>query len=65
MYKRVLKVSSLSTHTDSRGHYVDVPAIRIQGRWVEKLGFETGKKVMVYEKPEEITLKLLKEDGSL
>ena len=65
MYKRVLKVSSLSTHTNSQGDYVDVPAIRLQGRWVEKLGFEAGKKVMVYEKPEEITLKLLKEETSL
>ena len=47
MGSRVLTVSGVWTHTTEGGKNVKVPFIRLQGKWVEKLGFEVGSKVMV------------------
>ena len=36
-----------------------IPQIRIQGKWLEKLGFREGKKILVQEKYGELTIKLV------
>lgn len=35
----------------------EMPQIRIQGKWLEKLGFTPGKKFIIQEKSGELTLK--------
>ena len=59
MSQRVLTISGLY---QSSSISKPVPAIRIQGKWLEKLGFTIGSKVKVCEGTEEINIKLVKED---
>ncbi|EPR08080.1 SymE family type I addiction module toxin [Ruminiclostridium papyrosolvens] len=37
----------------------EIPQIRIQGKWLEKLGFIQGKKFIVEEKQGQLTLKVI------
>ena len=60
MSQRVLTISGLYQSSSS---YKPVPAIRIQGKWLEKLGFTIRSKVKVCEGTEEINIKLVKEDS--
>ncbi len=46
-------------------HFTDrnrtVPLIRLQGAWLEKLGFTTGSKLKVSEQEGQLTITLIKE----
>lgn len=53
MKVRVLTVSSI--YSSSK----EVPQIRIQGVWLEKLGFRPGKKIIVEESYGKLVLKLV------
>ena len=64
MSERILTVSGVSQYTDLQGKYVQVPFIKLQGKWVEKLGFTVGSKVIVFKGAGELTIKLLKEEAS-
>jgi toxic protein SymE len=44
-----------STYTGS----TEIPQIRIQGKWLEKLGFIQGKKFIVEEKQGQLTLRVV------
>jgi len=44
MVSKVLRVYPASGHTTVAGKIVTVPQIRLQGKWVEKLGFTVGSK---------------------
>lgn len=44
-----------STYTGS----TEIPQIRIQGKWLEKLGFHEGKKILIQEKHGELLIKLV------
>jgi formylmethanofuran dehydrogenase subunit D len=37
----------------------EVPQIRIQGIWLDKLGFKTGKKIIIKESYGKLVLKLV------
>ena len=62
MNTRILTVSRISPYSDSRGRFIEVPLIRLQGRWFERLGFHVGSKVQVLAYKDKIILKLVKED---
>jgi toxic protein SymE len=51
-----VRVSTISSVTANNK---EVPQIRIQGIWLEKLGFKTGKKVMIEESYGKLVLKLI------
>lgn len=53
MKVRVLTVSCTVSNTK------EVPQIRIQGIWLEKLGFTAGKKMVVEESYGKLVLKLV------
>ena len=40
----------------------EAPLIRLQGRWLQELGFEIGKRISVEEKQGELVLKLMPEE---
>jgi hypothetical protein len=61
MSSRILAVSGLYASTFCNK---PVPAIRLQGRWLEGLGFCIGSKVEVIENQEEIIIRVVKEVGS-
>ena len=61
MSLRTLTVSWIYHGSASREQ---IPAIRIQGRWLEKLGFKIGDKIEITEKNEEIIIRLGKEKPS-
>ncbi len=61
MNTRILTVSGVSPYVDSKGSYVQVPIVRLQGKWFQKLGFHIGSKVKVYECDKAIVIKLLKD----
>ena len=51
---RILTVSSMGI--DNK----ETPMIRITGKWLEKLGFLSGKKVMIEERYGQLVLKTVK-----
>lgn len=53
MGKRILSISYLAVYNRK-----ETPFIRLQGRWLEKLGFEIGKKVIVEESQGKLVLKV-------
>ena len=56
---RVLKI-----HSKFRARTWDnitVPEIRLEGKWLEKLGFESGKKVIIEQKKKKLTITVKKE----
>ena len=58
MSSRVLTISGLYTSPSSRK---PVPAVRVQGKWLENIGFRIGDKVEIYEANQEIVIRLAKE----
>jgi toxic protein SymE len=38
------------------GNYVHVPEIKLEGKWLEKLGFELGGEVMVKQQKGKLTI---------
>lgn len=61
MVSKVLKVYPVSNYVDVHGKFVVIPQIRLQGKWVEKLGFTVGSKLMLLADEGIIVLKSLKE----
>lgn len=62
MDTRILTVYTTSPYSDFRGRFIEVPLIRLQGKWLERLGFQAGHKVQVLEHKNKLTIKLVKED---
>ena len=58
MSSRILTVSGLYTSPSSTK---PVPAVRIQGQWLQELGIHIGDMVEIYEGKEEITIRLAKD----
>lgn len=56
MAKRQLKVYEAPGCTAR-----DIPCIRLQGRWLEELGFKTGSGFVVEEKAGKLIIELVKE----
>ncbi|MEW9702977.1 SymE family type I addiction module toxin [Paenibacillus sp. SI8] len=56
---RKLTVSRAFLYRNTKFQVVEAPAIRVQGKWLEALGFLSGCKVEVLEKHGEITIRLL------
>jgi len=38
----------------------ETPFIRLQGKWLEDIGFRIGDKIEVQEQPEELVIKIVK-----
>ena len=57
MSSRVLTVSGLYTSPSSTK---PVPAVRVQGKWLEQIGFRIGDKVEISEDREAVTIRLQK-----
>ena len=57
--ERQLTVSMVSTYkqNDFR-HIVNVPYIRLSGKWLEQSGFNMGDKIIVAKTPEGLLIKL-------
>ena len=54
MSSRMLTVSGFYPNSSLK----PVPAVRVQGKWLENIGFCVGCKVEIYESNGEITIKL-------
>ena len=61
MVSKVLKVYPTSNYTNVQGSSVTVPQIRLQGRWIEKLGFTVDSKFKLFANDGVIILKSIKE----
>ena len=61
MNARILTVSAISPYANKKGRFVLIPIIRLQGKWLDTLGFQIGSKVKVYENGKTIIIKLLKD----
>ena len=61
MSTRILTVSAISPYEDKNGKFVLIPIIRLQGKWLDTLGFQIGSKVKVYANGKTIIIKLLKD----
>lgn len=61
MVSKVLTVYPTSNYTNVQGRTAVVPQIRLQGRWVEKLGFTVDSKFKLFANEGVIILKSIKE----
>jgi hypothetical protein len=61
---RKLTVSRVFLYRNAEFQDVIAPFIRVQGKWLEGLGFTTGSRVEVLERPGEITIRLMEGDDS-
>ena len=61
MVSKVLTVYPTSNYTNVCGRAVTIPQIRLQGRWVEKLGFTVDSKFKLFANEGVIILKSIKE----
>ena len=59
---RTLTVSRVFLYRNAKCKDVEAPSIRVQGKWLESLGFTFGSKVEVLEKQGEITIRLMEGD---
>jgi hypothetical protein len=58
MSSRVLTVSGLYTSPYSTK---PVPSVRVQGKWLEQIGFRIGDRVEIDEDKEVVTIRLVKD----
>ncbi len=61
MNLRTLTVCSVTNYLGVRKGYSSYPAIRLQGRWLEKQGFNIGDKVQVIEDNEQLIIRIKKD----
>ena len=57
MNTRILTISSISAY-----NYKEVPYIRLQGKWLQELGFEIGRKIEVEENEGLIVIRIASVD---
>lgn len=53
---RILKI--YKKFRSRRWDYTTVPEIRLEGRWLEELGFEKGKEIQVKQQKHKLTITL-------
>ena len=53
MKVRLMTVSSITNGGK------EVPALRLSGDWLSKVGFNLGKKVIIQERPGQLTIQLI------
>lgn len=58
-YRR-LKI--LSKSQQRRRHYIAVPEIRLEGKWLAELGFKAGGEVLIKQQKNKLTITLKKEE---
>lgn len=61
---RRLTVSRTLLYRNAQLQDVEAPFIRVQGKWLEALGFTAGSRVEITCQPGELTIRLTEEDGS-
>lgn len=61
MNLRTLTVSSITNYSRVKNDFSTYPLIRLQGKWLEKLGFNIGDKVQVIEDKEQLIIKIIKD----
>jgi toxic protein SymE len=59
--QQVKMMKVYSVYRDNINHSFRVPEIKISGKWLEKLGFNYGKKIMVTVSEGSLTIQLLEE----
>ncbi len=59
--KREIKTDRSLTISSSSGHTKDVPFIRLNGLWLEDLGFHIGDKVSVHCENDKLVITKLKD----
>ncbi|AUP77659.1 SymE family type I addiction module toxin [Flavivirga eckloniae] len=57
---RILKIYSKFRYRRWSNNYT-VPEIRLEGRWLEQLGFEKGKEVLIEQKKNKLIITMRKE----
>ncbi|MCT4687468.1 SymE family type I addiction module toxin [Vallitalea sp.] len=61
MNLRPLTVSCITNYLGVKKDFSTYPVIRLQGKWLEKLGFNIGDKVHVIEEKEQLIIKIKKD----
>lgn len=61
MKKTDRKLTVSYTHHQTQSECVEIPAIRLKGKWLERLGFTYGKKVSVETCDKKLVITLLDE----
>ena len=60
--KPIRKLTVSYTYHSTQADYVEIPAIRLKGKWLTELGFVQGKKVAVETADKKLVITLLDEE---
>lgn len=60
---RTLKIHE-KLHQRSLGKRVRVPAIRLEGKWLEDLGFQQGERVQIEQRKNKLIITVIKHDDN-
>ncbi len=61
MEKTARKLTVSYTHRATQTDFVEIPAIRLKGKWLEQFGFVQGKKIMVETSERKLVITLIDE----
>jgi len=56
---RFRKLKIYQKHQPREWKYITVPEIRLEGKWLEQLGFEIGKEIEIKQQKNKLTIKLI------
>lgn len=55
---RFRKLKIYQKHQPREWRYITVPEIRLEGKWLEQLGFEIGKEIEIKQQKNKLTITL-------
>ncbi|MPL96256.1 hypothetical protein SDC9_42439 [bioreactor metagenome] len=61
--KRFRKLKIYSKFQQRRWDYVSVPEIRLEGKWLEELGFKEGEHVHIEQQQDKLTITLCRKES--
>jgi len=53
------KLKIYQKHQSREWKYITVPEIRLEGKWLEQLGFEIGKEIEIKQQKNKLTITLI------
>ncbi len=57
--EKLRKKKVYSKHRFSDGDYISIPEIRLEGKWLEKLGFKEGMNLAIQAEPHRLTITVI------
>jgi len=57
--EKLRKKKIYSRHRTRTYDNITIPEIRLQGKWLDKLGFKEGRQIVIQQEPNKLTIMIL------